>query len=261
MLSDEVYEGMVFDGLEHQHIATCDGMFERTISVFSVGKTSDRRVEGLPSGVAMAFKRTSISFRRCKNHSARCSYGRDRGRARRFSATGWRVGYAVGPEELIAPLVRVHQASNFATPTPLQIASAIAFDRASAFGYFDDLKASLEGKRDKLCRLLRTAGLSPIVPQGGYFLLADTTKIGIPTDFPLWEAPEDMPLRERRDFAVCRLLCERAGVTAIPASAFFSEGHRHITDSLARFCFCKQDDTLNEAFRRIVHSGLNAAWV
>jgi len=217
VLSDEVYEGMVFDGLEHQHIATCDGMFERTISVFSVGKT--------------------------------------------FSATGWRVGYAVGPEELIAPLVRVHQASNFATPTPLQIASAIAFDRASAFGYFDDLKASLEGKRDKLCRLLRTAGLSPIVPQGGYFLLADTTKIGIPTDFPLWEAPEDMPLRERRDFAVCRLLCERAGVTAIPASAFFSEGHRHITDSLARFCFCKQDDTLNEAFRRIVHSGLNAAWV
>ena len=70
-----------------------------------------------------------------------------------------------------------------------------------------------------------------------------------------------MPLRERRDFAVCRLLCERAGVVAIPASAFFSLGHRHITDSLARFCFCKKDDTLNEAFRRIVHSGLNSTWV
>ena len=50
-------------------------------------------------------------------------------------------------------------------------------------------------------------------------------------------------------------------MTAIPASAFFSFGHRHITDSLARFCFSKKDDTLNEAFRRIVHSGLNATWV
>ncbi|CAH0367182.1 unnamed protein product [Pelagomonas calceolata] len=217
VLSDEVYEGMVYDGLRHHHVGAVEGMFERTISVFSVGKT--------------------------------------------FSATGWRVGYAVGPEPLIAPLVRVHQASNFSTPTPLQIASAIAFDKAEEFGYFEDLTATLQAKRDKLCRLLRTAGLSPITPQGGYFLLADTTKIGIPTEFPLWEAPEDLPLRDRRDFAVCRQLCERAGVTAIPASAFFSFGHRHITDSLARFCFSKKDDTLNEAFRRIVHSGLNATWV
>jgi aspartate/methionine/tyrosine aminotransferase len=217
VLSDEVYESMVYDGLEHHHIGSVEGMFERTISVFSIGKT--------------------------------------------FSATGWRVGYAVGPEPLIAPLVRVHQASNFSTPTPLQIASAIAFDKAAEFGYFEDLTATLQAKRDKLCRLLRTAGLSPITPQGGYFLLADTSKIGVPTEFPLWEAPEDLPLRDRRDFAVCRQLCERAGVTAIPASAFFSFGHRHITDSLARFCFCKKDDTLNEAFRRIVHSGLNATWV
>ena len=218
VLTDEVYEDMVFDGLEHVHIASLPGMFERTISVFSAGKA--------------------------------------------FSATGWRVGHAIGPEELISPLVRVHQASNFSTPTPLQIATAIAFERGAQEGYFAEFSATLQAKRDKLCRLLRTAGLSPIVPQGGYFLLADTTKVGgVTTEFPLWEAPEDMPLRDRRDFAVCRLLCERAGVTAIPASAFFSLGHRHITDSLARFCFCKEDKTLDEAYKRIVHSGLNATWV
>jgi len=217
VLSDEVYEDMVYDGREHVSIASVDGMFERTISVFSAGKA--------------------------------------------FSATGWRVGYAVGPADLIAPLVRVHQASNFSTPTPLQVATAVAFERAEEVGYFPDLAKTLEKKRDALCRLLRAAGLSPIVPEGGYFLLADTTRVGITAPFPLWGAPEDMPLRERRDFAVCRLLCERAGVTAIPASAFFSEGHRHITDSLARFCFCKKDATLDEAFRRIVHSGLNATWV
>ena len=135
----------------------------------------------------------------------------------------------------------------------------------------------------------------------------------MPTNYPLWEAPEDIPLEERRDFAVCRLLTEKvrraplssfrrpasfaphrassralgraqAGVTALPASAFYSEGHRHITDSLARFCFCKvrrarasmsfdalskarslwsdpfgpqTDSTLESAFKRIIHSGLS----
>mmetsp|Transcript_22206 Transcript_22206/g.71574 ORF Transcript_22206/g.71574 Transcript_22206/m.71574 type:complete len:464 (-) Transcript_22206:315-1706(-) len=217
VLSDEVYEEMVYDGREHVHFASRPGMFERSLSIFSAGKT--------------------------------------------FSATGWRVGYAIGPKQLISPLVRVHQASNFSTPTPLQVATAIAFERAEQFDYLNTFKKTLQEKRDKLCRLLRVAGLAPIVPEGGYFLLADTTKVAAATSFPLWEAPEDIPLRERRDFAVCRLLTERAGVTAIPASAFFSQGHRHITDSLARFCFCKEDDTLDEAYRRIVHSGLGANWI
>uniref|UniRef100_A0A7S3K078 Aminotransferase class I/classII large domain-containing protein n=1 Tax=Aureoumbra lagunensis TaxID=44058 RepID=A0A7S3K078_9STRA len=188
VLSDEVYEAMVYDDLEHIHFASRPGMFERTLTVFSAGKT--------------------------------------------FSATGWRVGYVIGPSQFVQPLVRVHQASNFSTPTPLQVAIAIAFERCDEFNYLENLKLTLQAKRDKLCRLLRVAGLAPIVPQGGYFLLADTTKIAANTPFPLWEAPEDIPLRDRRDFAVCRLLCERAGVTAIPASAFFSQGHRHITGTL-----------------------------
>jgi hypothetical protein len=82
VLSDEVYEFMTFDGLKHERIATLPGMWERTLSVYSAGKT--------------------------------------------FSATGWRVGYVVGPQPLITPLVRVHQASNFCTPSALQIAIAIA---------------------------------------------------------------------------------------------------------------------------------------
>ena len=157
--------------------------------------------------------------------------------------------------------MRVHQASNFSTPTPLQIASAIAFDKAEEFGYFEDLTATLQAKRDKLCRLLRTAGLSPITPQGGYFLLADTTKIGIPTEFPLWEAPEDLPLRDRRDFAVCRQPSRarrRHGHPGVGLLLLRPPPHRGL---LARFCFSKKDDTAQRAFRRIVHSGLNATWV
>jgi aspartate/methionine/tyrosine aminotransferase len=56
---------------------------------------------------------------------------------------------------------------------------------------------------------------------------------------------------------VCQVLTERAGVSAIPTSAFYGQEHRHITDCLARFCFAKTDETLDKAYRRIIYSGLS----
>eukprot|EP00755_Sulcionema_specki_P033999 Sspe_Gene.102022::Locus_76714_Transcript_1_1_Confidence_1.000_Length_1552::g.102022::m.102022/K00816/CCBL; kynurenine---oxoglutarate transaminase / cysteine-S-conjugate beta-lyase / glutamine---phenylpyruvate transaminase len=217
VMTDEVYEMMVYGGNTHERIASLPGMFDRCLSVYSAGKT--------------------------------------------FSATGWRVGYVFGPAPLIMPMVRVHQASNFCTPTVLQVATARAFTRAVETDYFTKLSKAMEEKRDRLAALLRLAALEPIIPEGGYFMLCDTTKVALQHPHPLWKAPKDLPLSERRDFAVCRLLTERAGVTAIPASAFFSPEHRHITDSLARFCFCKTDETLEAAFHRIVRSGLSGQWV
>eukprot|EP01060_Flectonema_neradi_P029791 TRINITY_DN419_c7_g1_i1.p1 TRINITY_DN419_c7_g1~~TRINITY_DN419_c7_g1_i1.p1 ORF type:complete len:474 (+),score=71.37 TRINITY_DN419_c7_g1_i1:41-1423(+) len=216
VLSDEVYENMVFDGV-HSRIAAIDGMWEKCLSIYSAGKS--------------------------------------------FSATGWRVGYVFGPAPLITPLVRVHQASNFCTPTTLQVATANAMLHAEEHNYFQNLASELKGKRDKLANLLRLANLEPILPQGGYFMLCDTTKIALTHPHPLWNAPQDLPLAERRDFAVCKVLTEKAGVTAIPASAFYAPEHRHITDSLARFCFCKTDETLEAAYQRIVRSGLGGQWV
>eukprot|EP00659_Diplonema_papillatum_P020636 gene20636-31795_t len=166
VLSDEVYEYMVYEG-EHVRIGSLPGMWERTLSVYSAGKT--------------------------------------------FSATGWRVGYVFGPAPLVVPLVRVHQASNFCTPTVLQVATASALKEAERINYFDDLQKMMKGKRDKLADLLRMANLEPIVPEGGYFMLCDTTKVPIAHPHPIWNAPEDLPLPERRDFAVCRILTERAG--------------------------------------------------
>tara|TARA_B110000208_G_scaffold142323_2_gene171707 strand:+ start:721 stop:1677 length:957 start_codon:yes stop_codon:yes gene_type:complete len=243
VLSDEVYEFMTFDGLKHERIATLPGMWERTLSVYSAGKT--------------------------------------------FSATGWRVGYVVGPQPLITPLVRVHQASNFCTPSALQIAIAIALrevrvsvqqnfeieevqaslpppalprhthTQAEKENYWETLSTFLERKRDRLCKLLRLANLVPIVPQGGYFVLTDTSRILVSTDYETWEPPQDLALEEHRDFKVCQLLTERAGVSAIPTSAFYGQEHRHITDCLARFCFAKTDETLDKAYRRIIYSGLS----
>eukprot|EP01059_Diplonema_ambulator_P001280 TRINITY_DN11033_c1_g1_i1.p1 TRINITY_DN11033_c1_g1~~TRINITY_DN11033_c1_g1_i1.p1 ORF type:complete len:454 (+),score=149.19 TRINITY_DN11033_c1_g1_i1:49-1410(+) len=216
VLSDEVYEHMVYEGT-HQRIGSLPGMWGRTLSIYSAGKS--------------------------------------------FSATGWRVGYVFGPAPLILPLVRVHQASNFCTPSVLQVATANAFRYAKEHNYFEEMMLSMKAKRDKLAGLLRLASLEPIMPEGGYFMLCDTTKIALQHPHPMWHAPKDLPLKERRDFAVCRILTEKAGVTAIPASAFYAPEHRHITDSLARFCFCKTDETLEAAYERIVRSGLGTQWV
>ena len=170
VLSDEVYENMVFDGI-HSRIAALDGMWDKCLSIYSAGKS--------------------------------------------FSATGWRVGYVFGPAPLITPLVRVHQASNFCTPTTLQVATATAFQYAEEHNYFDKLAQTLKAKRDKLANLLRLSNLEPILPQGGYFMLCDTTKIPLSHPHPLWDAPQDLPLPERRDFAVCKILTEKAGVCVL----------------------------------------------
>ena len=121
------------------------------------------------------------------------------------------------PHHLLAAYeqVRVHQASNFCTPSALQIAIAIALRQAERDDYWSTLSTFLQAKRDRLCKLLRLANLAPIVPQGGYFVLTDTSKILVSTDYTTWEPPKDLALEDHRDFKVCQVLTERAGVSAI----------------------------------------------
>jgi aspartate/methionine/tyrosine aminotransferase len=120
VLSDEVYEYIKFDGVEHARIANCEGMWDRTISLFSAGKT--------------------------------------------FSCTGWRIGYMLSPPELAKPMADMHCVVNFATTTPLQKATAIAFGKAKDEGYFTWVGETMQKKRDHMCETLRMAGLNPIVP-------------------------------------------------------------------------------------------------
>jgi aspartate/methionine/tyrosine aminotransferase len=200
VLSDEVYEWMVYPSAshatDHVRIATLPGMWERTITLGSAGKT--------------------------------------------FSVTGWKIGWAICPPHLARAIFAAHQWIPFAVATPLQEAVAVALEHAPAVDYFAWLGSMYQAKRDRLFTVLQEVGLHPIKPDGSYFILFDTAHLDVPF------APGS-----RRDYAVCRWFTRHAGVAAIPPSPFYSEAHQYLTDNLARFTFCKTDDLLDEAARRL----------
>ncbi len=150
-----------------------------------------------------------------------------------FSVTGWKVGWAVGPEALITPLRMAHQWIPFVVATPLQEASARALREAGANGYYAELEARFRNKRDLLLAQLRETPFRALIPQGGYFVIADSSALGYDDDV-----------------ALCDALPERAGVAAVPPSAFYSDAHKHLARNLVRFTFCKSDEAILEAGKR-----------
>lgn len=97
-----------------------------------------------------------------------------------FSITGWKIGWAYGPANLIRNLQIVHQDSIYTCCTPIQEAIAIAFEyELERFGtdacYLQGLAKTLEPKKDMMIALLTEVGMKPIIPQGGYFTVADWT--------------------------------------------------------------------------------------
>jgi len=96
---------------------------------------------------------------------------------------------------------------------------------------------------------LTTAGLQPFVPEGGFFIVADTSKITVPSSY-LAETTPASPSPMSRDWAFCRYLTLEAGVAAIPPSAFYKEDHKKLAENHARFAFCKADESIIEAKKR-----------
>lgn len=151
-----------------------------------------------------------------------------------FSVTGWKVGWAVGPETLITPLRRAHQWIPFVVATPLQVASAQILREAETNGYYAELERLFRHKRDLLLAQLRETPFRALEPQGGYFVIADSSALGY-----------------KDDVALCNALPERAGVVAIPPSAFYSDAHKQLAKHLVRFAFCKSDEAILEAGQRL----------
>ncbi len=147
-----------------------------------------------------------------------------------FSLTGWKVGWAVASPAVSTALRGVHQFVTFATATPLQHAIAAAL--SAPLAYYAELVADYRARRDRLAETLAAVGLRPFPAEGTYFLLGDARGLG-------WDD----------DVAFCRFLVEHARVAAIPLSAFYEQGHRDA--GLVRFAFCKRDETLAEADRRL----------
>ena len=213
VISDEVYEHIIFDPENEPHVspATIPGMFEKTLTLSSSGKT--------------------------------------------FSCTGWKVGWAIGPPELVKAMTAVQQWCNFSAPTPNQdaIAQSLQIAREPYEGYdsyYTYLAADYKRKRSLLVDALQTAGMAPIVPPGGFFIMADTSNIDFPYD-PTEETPS-MPCKPMpRDWSFSRWMTKEVGVTAIPPSAFYSPSNIPLAKNLLRFAFCKGDETILKAHGRL----------
>ena len=147
-----------------------------------------------------------------------------------FSLTGWKVGYVSGPPALIGPVAKAHQNLTFTTPPNLQRAVALGLAKSDA--YFTGLADEMRAKRDRLEAGLRRLGFATLPAGGSYFITADFSALGFTGD----------------DVAFCQRMVTQAKVAAIPVSAFYAaDPPRHYV----RFAFCKQDEVLDEALRRL----------
>jgi N-succinyldiaminopimelate aminotransferase len=147
-----------------------------------------------------------------------------------FSLTGWKIGWACAPPELTAAVRAAHQFVTFATATPLQHGAAAALEAGP--DYYERLLSEYRRRRDYLAGELASVGFGVRAPAGTYFLCADISRFGFDDDV-----------------AFCRHLVEEVGVAAIPPSSFYD--HKEEARSFVRFAFCKKEDTLREAVRRL----------
>ncbi|XP_063973972.1 kynurenine aminotransferase isoform X2 [Diachasmimorpha longicaudata] len=201
VVSDEVYEWMVYEPAQHIRIATLPDMYERTITIGSAGKT--------------------------------------------FSVTGWKIGWAYGPTNLMNNLKIVHQNCVYTCPTPLQEAVAMGFEEElKRYGqpdcYFESLARELLPKRDYMAKFLSDVGMSPTVPEGGYFMIANWKSL---EDYVGLDQEQD----KYKDYRFTKWMTKNVGVQGIPPSAFYSEQHKHLAEENVRYCFIKKDENLQRA--------------
>jgi aspartate/methionine/tyrosine aminotransferase len=147
-----------------------------------------------------------------------------------FGMTGWKIGYATAGEKLTDAIRKVHQWTTFAVNTPGQHAMAYAF---SVFAeYLVEFRDIYNKKRKILLDGLGDTVFTPHDPGGTYFMMAD-----IPDG------------RFANDVEAATVLIREFGVAAIPPSVFYANSREG--ESMLRFCFAKNDDTLHEGIEKL----------
>lgn len=185
IVSDEVYEHVIFDGYEHQSIARFPELAARSFIISSFGKT--------------------------------------------YHTTGWKLGYVLAPENLMAEFRKVHQYNVFSVNTPIQYAYAELLKEKELFM---ELGAYYQKKRDLFAGMLKGSGFDLKPVAGSYFQVAGFSRI---TE----EKDTDFAVRMTREY----------GVAPIPMSVFY---HKPTDNKYLRFCFAKEDETLKRAAEKLV---------
>jgi aminotransferase len=147
-----------------------------------------------------------------------------------FSVTGWRVGWAISPPSLANGIRKVHDFLTVGAPAPLQEAAAFALRLGD--DYYGDLAAHYAARRDRVLAMLERTGFRCYRPAGAYYIMTDISAFGFDDDVEF-----------------TKYLVQEIGVAAVPGSSFYRESSRGRAQ--LRFCFCKRDETLDEAERRL----------
>lgn len=186
VITDEIYEHILYDGAVHVSPASVPGLEERTITISGMSKT--------------------------------------------YSATGWRIGYCIAPEEITNAIRKVHDFLTVGAPAPMQEAGVAAMRLPEE--YYTGLAGFYQHKRDIIVSELTKVGFVPFTPKGAYYVLTDISAFGATDDF---------------EFSVN--MVERIGVATVPGSSFYSQ--RELGRNKIRFAFCKTEETLRKAVERL----------
>ena len=184
VLSDEVYEHLIYDGRDHQSVLLFPELMERSVAVYSFGKT--------------------------------------------FHSTGWKIGYCIGPEYLVAEFRKVHQWNVFCVNSFLQYALADYLADEDHYNYLPDF---YQKKRDFLQGSLAESRLESLPSYGTYFQLYDYSAI-----------------TELDDMTFAKKMTREYGVACIPVSVFYSHP---VQAGLIRLCFAKKENTIKLAEERL----------
>ena len=184
ILSDEVYEHIIFDGLTHQSVLSYPALAERSMVIGSFGKT--------------------------------------------YHATGWKVGYCIAPRELTVEFRKVHQFNVFSVSSPMQHAYAEILQHPYIY---QELGTFYQQKRDFFRNAIKGSKFELIDCKGTYFQLVNYNKIS-----------------EEKDTDFVKWLTREWKVAAIPVSVFY---HRYLDQKIIRFCFAKENDTLEKAAEKL----------
>ena len=152
------------------------------------------------------------------------------GLSKTYSVTGWRVGWTISPASLTGAIRKVHDFLTVGAAAPLQEAGAVALGLPDQ--YYLDMAVNYRKRRDVLLDILERNHFTCFKPYGAYYIMTDISVFGFSNDV---------------EFA--RYLVKEIGVAAVPGSSFYKDPAKGRTK--LRFCYCKRDETLIEADRRL----------